>query len=97
MRTPPSKTFRKLLKSFGIRASMGDVGACWDNGVVERFFGSLKHDSLFKVAQPTRDQMTHDVAAYMKYYNLDRLHTANEGMSPINFENSQKKVSGVSD
>lgn len=21
---------------------MGDVGACWDNAVVERFFGSLK-------------------------------------------------------
>ena len=25
-----SKRYRKLLKSFGIRASMGSVGACWD-------------------------------------------------------------------
>lgn len=24
-----------------IKPSMGDVGACWDNAVVERFFGSL--------------------------------------------------------
>jgi putative transposase len=30
---------------------MGDVGACWDNAVVERFFGSLKHDWIFKVHQ----------------------------------------------
>ena len=75
---------------------MGDVGACWDNAVVERFFGSLKHDWLFKVAQPTREHMKADVAAYMKYYNLERLHTANENLSPINYENSLKKVSGWS-
>ncbi len=32
-----SKRYRRLLASYGIRASMGDVGACWDNAVVERF------------------------------------------------------------
>lgn len=89
-----SKRFRTLLESYGLRSSMGDIGACWDNAVVERFFGSLKHDWIFKVAQLTRDQMKSDVAAYIKYYNLDRLHTANGGVSPINFESSQIKVSG---
>ncbi len=73
---------------------MGDVGACWVNAVVERFFGSLKHDWIFKVAQPTRDYMKSDAAAYIKYYYLERLHTAKGGVSPINFESSQKKVSG---
>lgn len=81
-----SKRFGKLLARHGIRASMGDVGACWDNAVVERFFGSLKYDWIFKVAQPTREHMEKDVAAYMKYYNWDRLHTSNGDMSPINFE-----------
>jgi hypothetical protein len=37
-----------------------------DNAVVERFFGSLKHDWIFKVAPPTRDHMKSDVAAYIK-------------------------------
>ena len=90
-----SKWYRGLLKRYGVRASMGDVGACWDNAVVERFFGSLKHDWLLKVAQPTREHMKQDVAAYMKYYNLDRLHTSNGDMSPIHYENSLKKVSGL--
>jgi putative transposase len=36
---------------YGLRASMGDVGSCYDNAVVERFFGSLKHDWIFKVYQ----------------------------------------------
>lgn len=90
-----SKRYSKLLMSYGIRASMGDVGACWDNAVVERFFGSLKHDWLLKVPQPTREHMKNDVAAYMRYYNLNRLHTANNDMSPINYENSFRKVSGL--
>ncbi len=91
-----SKRYRRLLKSYGVRSSMGDVGACWDNAVVERFFGSLKHDWIFKIAQPTREHMRNDVAAYMRYYNLVRLHSANGDQSPINYEQSLKKVSGLS-
>ncbi len=89
-----SKRYRNLLVSYGMRASMGDVGACWDNAVVERFFGSLKHDWLLKVPQPTREHMKNDVTAYMRYYNLERLHTANGDLSPIEYEqNSLRKVS----
>ncbi|WP_343889656.1 integrase core domain-containing protein, partial [Aeromonas salmonicida] len=91
-----SKQFGRLLSSYGIRASMGDVGACWDNAVVERFFGSLKHDWIFKVSQPTNEFMKSDVAAYMRYYNLERLHSANNDLSPVEFENSQLKVSSLS-
>ena len=89
-----SKQYRKLLKSYGVRASMGDIGACWDNAVVERFFGSLKYDWIFKVHQPTCEHMKQDVTAYIKYYNLERLHSANGNMTPAEYENSLKKVSG---
>ncbi|EJG7682166.1 IS3 family transposase, partial [Salmonella enterica] len=34
-----SHRFQKLLSSYGLRSSMGDVGACWDNAVMERFWG----------------------------------------------------------
>lgn len=89
-----SKRYRKLLAGYGMRASMGDVGACWDNAVVERFFGSLKHDWLLKVPQPTREHMRNDVMAYMLYYNVERLHTANGDLSPVEYEKSSfRKVS----
>ena len=52
-----SGCYRALLRDYKMRASMGDVGACWDNAVVERFFGSLKHDWILKIAQPTRAHM----------------------------------------
>ena len=88
-----SRRFRKLLAKKGLRSSMGDVGACWDNAVVERFFGSLKHDWILKVHQPTRKHMKNDVAAYMRYYNIDRLHSANDDQSPMKFELSELNVS----
>jgi len=68
-----SRQFRQLLTEYDIRSSMGDVGTCYDNAVVERFFGSLKHDWVLKVHHPTREFMKQDVAKYIKYYNLDRL------------------------
>ena len=91
----PSDAFRAQLKQFQIRASMGDVGACWDNAVVERFFGSLKHDWLLKVHQPNHEHMIDDVKAYMRYYNLERLHTSNGDMSLIEYENYKWDVSEI--
>ncbi len=89
-----SKHYRKLLANYCIRESMGDVGACWDNAVVERFLGSLKHDWLLKVPQPTREHMRNDVMAHMRYYNLERPHTANGDLSPVEYEQSSlRKVS----
>jgi len=88
-----SKRYRKLLHDYGVRASIGDVGTCYDNAVVERFFESLKHDWIFKVAQPIREHMKKDVAAYMRYYNLVRLHTNNGDQSPINYEDFLKSTS----
>jgi putative transposase len=81
-----SKAYGKLLVEYGVRASMGDVGACWDNAVVERFFGSLKHDWIFKLHEPTREHMINDVRTYVKYYNLDRLHSSNNDLSPVQYE-----------
>ena len=46
-----SRRFRKLLDKKGLRPSMGDVGACWDNAVVERFFDSLRHNWILKAHQ----------------------------------------------
>ena len=91
-----SSHYRKLLAQYGIRASMGSTGVCWDNAVVERFFGSLKHDWILKVNQPTHDYMKKDVTDYIRYYNNDRLHTSNNDMSPVNYELSEIKVSCLS-
>ncbi len=74
---------------------MGNVRAYRDNAVVERIFGSLKHDWVFKIAQPTRGHMKKVEAAFMRYFNLVRLHTTNGDQSAINYEKGFKKVFGM--
>jgi len=41
-----SKVFRRLLKSLGFQGSMSRKGDCWDNTVVESFFGTLKQERV---------------------------------------------------
>ena len=89
-----SQPFRQLLQKHAIQASMNGVGACWDNAVVERFFGSLKNEWLLKVYHLTRQGMKQDVEHYIRYYHQQRLHSANGDLSPVEFELSQMKVSG---
>ncbi len=39
-----SRSFAKQLKTSKIKASMNGKGTCWENAVVEIFFGSLKYE-----------------------------------------------------
>lgn len=70
---------------------MGDGGACWDHVVVERFSGSQRARLDIQDGQPAGEHMKKDVAAYMRYYNLERLHTANGDQSPANDEEHSLK------
>ena len=42
-----SSDFQKLLVRHGMRCSMSRKGDCWNNAVVESFFGSLKKERVF--------------------------------------------------
>ena len=89
-----SKQFQSLLTKNGMLASMSSVGACLDNAVVERFFGSLKHEWLLNIVHLTRESMKQDVEEYIRYYNHERLHTTLGDLTPINYEKLQSQVSG---
>ena len=65
---------------------MSGKGACWDNAVVERFFGSLKNEWLLKVTHLTRESMKIDVQKYIRYYNHERLHTTLGDLTPVAYE-----------
>jgi len=86
-----SKRYQALLIGNQTISSMSGRGACLDNAVVERFFGSLKNEWLLHVYHLTRNSMQIDVEKYIKYYNSERLHTTLNDMSPIEFENVREK------
>ena len=82
-----SKAFRRLLKAHGILGSMSRKGDCWDNAVVESFFGSLKQELVHWRNYQTRYEAQQDILEYIAmFYNSTRLHSYLGYMSPNDFE-----------
>lgn len=84
-----SLDYQQLLKQQGIQVSMSRKGNCWDNSVMERFFGSLKSERTDDQYYLTRQQAKADVIDYIEmFYNSQRLHSTLNYMSPVQFENA---------
>ena len=88
-----SHAFRKLLKAHGIDGSMSRKGDCWDNAVVESFFGSLKSERVHWRNYQTREEARADIAEYITmFYNSRRLHSYLDYQSPDAFEKNGQKA-----
>ena len=82
-----SKAYRRLLKSQGFIGSMSRKGDCWDNAVVESFFGSLKQERVQWRHYQTRHEAQQDVLNYISmFYNSHRLHSYLGYKSPSQYE-----------
>jgi transposase InsO family protein len=82
-----SKSHRALLKQHRIEQSMSRKGDCWDNAVAESFFHTLKTELVFHERYKTREQAHASIFEYIEvFYNRKRRHSANDLMSPANFE-----------
>ena len=82
-----SNAFRRLLKAHGFKGSMSRKGNCWDNAVVESFFGSLKQERVHWRHYQTRYEAQQDILDYISmFYNNQRLHSYLDYMSPNDYE-----------
>ena len=82
-----SQAFRRLLKIHRITGSMSRKGDCWDNAVVESFFGSLKSERVHWKNYQSREEARRDVVEYITmFYNSHRLHSYLGYQCPNDFE-----------
>jgi len=66
---------------------MSRKGYCWDNAVVESFFGSLKQEQVQWQRYQTRHEAQQDILEYITmFYNTRRLHSYLDYMSPCDYE-----------
>lgn len=73
---------------------MSARGNCYDNSVVERFFGLLKRECVNLVRFRTRDEARAAVFEYIEcFYNRKRRHGYLGNISPDDFE---KQTVGLS-
>jgi putative transposase len=82
-----SANYQDMLKKHKITVSMSRKGNCWDNAVMERFFGSLKSERTDGKVYHTREIAKADVIDYIEmFYNSQRLHSALGYLSPMHYE-----------
>ena len=89
-----SDDFRDELAKHGIECSMSSTGNCYDNAVVESFFGLLKRERVNRTRYRTRDEARADVFDYIEvFYNRKRRHGYLGNISPVDFE---ERTAGLS-
>ena len=80
-----SDKYQLLLAQHHMNCSMSRKGNCWDNAVIESFFGTLKTELNIRFMS---EQAMHDkLFEYIEvFYNCQRLHSTLNYMSPAAYE-----------
>ncbi len=77
--------YRAVLRRAGIRQSMSRADNCYDNSFKESFFGTFKTELELTEYKDIQEALR-EAAAYIRYYNLERKHSALEYLTPARFE-----------
>jgi putative transposase len=65
--------YQKLLTQFGMKASMSRRGNCYDNGLMESFWGTLKNELVYQCRYATRADAEAPIREYIEiFYNRQR-------------------------
>jgi transposase InsO family protein len=84
-----SDAYQSLLAEHGIEPSMSRPGDCWDNAVVESFFGTLKRELVHHEVYASRAEARRSLFEYIEvFYNRRRRHSTLGYRSPAEFEAS---------
>ena len=76
------KQYRKMLDEKGIRQSMSRKGNCYDNSVMENFFGHLKSELLYLQEFDSVEHFKAELFDYIDYYNNRRIKARLKGLPP---------------
>jgi len=82
-----SWAFGQRLRQAGLLGSMGSIGDCFDNSMVESFFGTLQLELLDRHNWATRDELAQAIFEYIEaWYNPRRRHSTLGMLSPVQYE-----------
>ena len=79
--------YRNELKKHGVIQFMSRKGNCYDNCIMETFFGRLKNEMFygFEKQYPSFEAFSKAIADYIDYYNNRRIQAKTKWMPPSKF------------
>jgi transposase InsO family protein len=88
-----AEAFAAACTRLGVTQPMGRVGSAPDNAACESFHSTLKVEYVYRRTFAIKAEAIRDITAWITgFYNLKRRHSANNGMSPIDFEEYMAEV-----
>jgi putative transposase len=78
-------SWQRLLTGAGATQSMSRKANCYDNAVIENWFGHLKEELFNHTRYITTDALTQALHSYIGWYNNHRISTRLEGLSPVQY------------
>lgn len=85
--------YQALLTKHGLKASMSRRGNCYDNAVMESFWGTLKTEHVHHERYPTRAAARQSLFEYIEvFYNRQRRHSSLGYVSPHEYEQQQLRA-----
>ena len=76
------RQYRRMLDEKGIKQSMSRKGNCYDNSVMENFFGHLKSELLYLQEFESIEHFKEELIDYIDYYNNRRIKARLKGLPP---------------
>ena len=85
-----SWVFSQRAKASGLVPSMGGVGACYDNAMMESFWSRMQVELLDRRRWRTRIELANAIFEYLEvFHNRQRRHSSLGMLNPIEFETRQ--------
>jgi len=86
-----SWAFTQRALDSGLVPSMGSVGDCFDNAVIESFWGRMQVELLNRKKWRTRVELANAIFEYLEmFHNRQRRHSALGMLTPVEFEARHK-------
>jgi putative transposase len=87
-----STSYQEILHQQNIQMSMSKKGDCYDNAMIESFWGTLKEEGIGEVIFPSRKEAKTALFDYIEvFYNRKRRHSSLGYLSPVDFEKHGEK------
>ena len=88
-----SWAFTHRAKASGLLPSMGSMGDCYDNAMIESFWSRMQVELLDRKRWNTRIELANAMFEYLEiWHNRHRRHSALGWLSPIEFETQNEIV-----
>ncbi|MEV0734239.1 IS3 family transposase [Polymorphospora sp. NPDC050346] len=82
-----SWAFTRRVQEAGLAPSMGTIGDCYDNGMMESFWGRMQTELLNRRRWRTRIELANAIFEYLEiFHNRQRRHSSLGMLTPIEYE-----------